>query len=576
MRRRRGRRWLLPIVLWASLVGRDGPAQTSPLPPAMEEHAGSITPGDGSRRRRIRGAICPDPRLRPRNPSPARRGWGFAVGGMDAQVPQGLPINLATAMQLAGVRPLDIAAATAQVEQALALQLQAKALWIPNINGGVDYFRHDGVQQNIFTGPNFRKGRQSFFVGGGPSLSVGLADAIFAPLAARRVVASRRADLQAARNDVLFAVAQAYFDLQAARGRLLGVGATIVRAELLVNFAKGLAPSLIAPLEINRAQAELQSLRQTQQVAIRDWRVASARLAEVLLLDPATLLEPIEPPFLQVTLVPFRAVSRRADADRPEQPPRDRLAAASWSPRRSSSCARRRSARSCRTWSSPARPRPRGCSRPATSPPARTGRWTPTAPASTSRSPRSGSCRTEGSATSAGSGSGGPSRSVASIELTRTVFRVKSEVSQAVARLQTARVRVVETEEGVRQAIESADKNFIGLRETARPAGELLRLIVRPQEVVAALIALNTAYEQYAAAVSEYNVAQFEVYRALGQPAQWVTSQAGNPPPPAPAPAPPTRHRHRHAAAHRSDRSPTVRRDRREVDRARLFPKCVS
>jgi len=127
---------------------------------------------------------------------------------------------------------------------------------------------------------------------------------------------------------------------------------------------------------------------------------------------------------------------------------------------------------------------------------------------------------------------------LASIELTRTVFRVKSEVSQAVARLQTARVRVVETDEGVRQAIESADKNFIGLRETTRPAGALLALVIRPQEVVAALIALNTAYEQYSAAVSEYNVAQFEVYHALGQPAQWVTSQAGNTPPPVPSPAP--------------------------------------
>ena len=89
-------------------------------------------------------------------------------------------------------------------------------------------------------------------------------------------------------------------------------------------------------------------------------------------------------------------------------------------------------------------------------------------------------------------------RDLASIEFTRTVFRVKAEVTQAVARLQTARVRVVETAEGVRQAIESADKNFIGLRETARPAGELLGLIIRPQEVVAAIIALETAYEQYA------------------------------------------------------------------------------
>ncbi len=97
--------------------------------------------------------------------------------------------------------------------------------------------------------------------------------------------------------------AQAFFQLQEARGRLLGITAAVVRAELLVNFARELAPSLIAPLEVNRARTELQSLRQAQQLAVRDWRVASARLAEVLLLDPATLLEPIEPPYLQVTLI---------------------------------------------------------------------------------------------------------------------------------------------------------------------------------------------------------------------------------------------------------------------------------
>src|SRR5262249_30656043 len=100
---------------------------------------------------------------------------------------------------------------------------------------------------------------------------------------------------------------------------------------------------------------------------------------------------------------------------------------------------------------------------------------------------------------------------------------------------------VVETEEGVLQAIESADKNFIGLRETSRPAGELLRLVIRPQEVVQAIEALNGAYQQYADAVNQYNIAQFEVYRSLGQPAQWVTSQTVPPlpaPPPVPVPPP--------------------------------------
>ena len=459
-------------------------------------------------------------------PGPAES--GAPVGGTDATAPQGVPINLATAMQLAGVRPLDIEAATVQVRQALAVQLEARALLIPTLNAGVDYFRHDGVQQNIFQGPNFRKGRQSFFVGGGPSLFVGLTDAIFNPLAARRVVDARRADVQTARNDVLFTVSQAFFDLQSARGRLMGVGASIARAEMLVEFTTALAPSLIAPLEINRAKAELESLRQTQQLAIRDWRVTSARLAEILLLEPDTLLEPVEPPFLQITLVSCDQSARElvpvAVNNRPEISSRRELVAAA------EALLRRE------------QKRPFLPNLVVTSATTNTGLLA----AGNLSSGANGSLNSNGSALgidvaavwqlqNGGVGNIGrireqrAERDLASIEFTRTVFRVKAEVTQAVARLQTARARVVATAEGVRQAIESADKNFIGLRETARPAGELLRLIVRPQEVVAAIIALETAYEQYAPAVNEYNTAQFDLYRALGQPAQWVTSLTWQP-----------------------------------------------
>jgi outer membrane protein TolC len=339
-------------------------------------------------------------------------------------------------------------------------------------------------------------------------------------------------------------VAQAFFDLQAARGRLLGNGVSIVRAELLVNFAKGLAPSLIAPLEINRAQTELQSLRQTQQVNIRDWMVASAKLAEVLLLDPATLLQPIEPPFLQISLIPAASTADElmpvALSNRPEIASRRELVAAAEQLLRQE------------------QKRPFLPNLVVTSPATTTGILA----AGNLASGPNGSLNSNGGRLdieiaavwqlrNGGIGNIGLIRqrraeqNVAAIELTRSVFRVKSEVAQALARLQTARVRVVNTDEGLRQAIESADKNFIGLRETTRPAGELLRLIVRPQEVVAAIIALHNAYEEYSLAVSEYNIAQFDVYRALGQPAQWVTL---HPPPdleppvdaiPPPAAAPP-------------------------------------
>ena len=348
MRRRRGRRWLLPIVLWASLLGHDGPAQTVSLPPALDDRQAPSSPADRAAppARRARSARH---RLRPRNRSPARRGWACPWAGWMRRCRRACRSTSRPRCSWPG------SGRSTSPRRRFRSSRRSPCSSRPRPSGSRTSTRASitsGTTASSRTSSRARisrRGRQSFFVGGGPSLSVGLTDAIFAPLAARRVVASRQADLQAARNDSLFTVAQAFFDLQAARGRLLGVGASIARAELLVNFATGLAPSLIAPLEINRAQAELQSLRQTQQVAIRDWRVASARLAEVLLLEPATLLEPIEPPFLQVTLVSADQSRRGADADRAEQPPRDRLAARAASPRRSSCCGGRRSGRSCRT-----------------------------------------------------------------------------------------------------------------------------------------------------------------------------------------------------------------------------------
>jgi outer membrane protein TolC len=528
------------LALWVLIqiqaLGGPAPAQTDRLPPALQPGTMLRSPAE-SQPAGERGAEPPALAPAP-EPIPGPAGEGLPPGGADAEVPRGLPINLATALQLAGVNPLDIAAATAQVRQSLALYLQAKVLWVPNINGGVDYFRHDGVQQNLFTGANFRKGRQSFLVGGGPYLSVGLTDAIFSPLAARRVVAARRADLQAARNDVLLDVARAYFSLQEARGRLLGVNAALVRAELLVNLARSLAPSLIPPLEINRAMTERQSLRQAQQLAIRDWQVASARLAETLLLDPASLLEPIEPPFLQVNLVPcaqsLEDLVQVALSYRPEiASRREQVAAANLLLRREKA-------------------RPLTPTLFVLSPATTTGQLAAgnlTSGANNLMNSNGSRFDIEVAAVwelqNAGFGNLGRIRQrraeqdLAAVELTRIFYRVRSEVSQADARFRTARIRTVETEEGVRQSVESADKNFIGLRETARPAGELLRLVVRPQEVVQAIDAMNVAYQQYAGAVNEYNTAQFEVYRALGQPAQWVTSRTIDPLPPSNPAAPP-------------------------------------
>lgn len=60
-----------------------------------------------------------------------------------------LPINLPTALQLANVRSIDIAAAAERIQLAAAVLSQSNALWLPTITLGGDYYRHDGNNQTV-------------------------------------------------------------------------------------------------------------------------------------------------------------------------------------------------------------------------------------------------------------------------------------------------------------------------------------------------------------------------------------------------------------------------------------------
>src|SRR5262245_59368389 len=172
-----------------------------------------------------------------------------------------LPINLPTALQLAGVRPIDIAVA-AQRSQIAAAELQkANLYWLPTLYIGADYQRHDGQIQEV-GGRVFTTSRSSVFVGAGPVLSFGVTDAIYGPLAARQVLQAARAGEQTAANDTMLAVAESYFIVQQSRGELAGARESLIRTEDLIRRIDQLSGDrevggLIAPLESNRARTEL-------------------------------------------------------------------------------------------------------------------------------------------------------------------------------------------------------------------------------------------------------------------------------------------------------------------------------
>jgi Outer membrane efflux protein len=132
------------------------------------------------------------------------------------------------------------------------------------------------------------------------------------------------------------------------------------------------------------------------------------------------------------------------------------------------------------------------------------------------------------------------------LELFRTQDLIAGEVVQAYAQAQSAGARMGQAERGLKNALDSAEKNFEGLSQT-RSAGNLVILVIRPQEAVASVQALSRAYSRYYGAVADFNRAQVRLYRALGYPAQTlmavgsegVSCEPGGPVSVSPAPSSP-------------------------------------
>src|SRR5262249_48458926 len=148
-----------------------------------------------------------------------------------------LPIDLPTALRLADASNPTIAAARERIRQAYYRQLQAEVLWLPSLQGGPSYMRHDGLVQNS-TGLVFPTSKWNFFMGGGAVMRFETSDALFAPLVARRLTDAQTAEARAVTDDIQLDVALAYLDLVEAHGRLAINAEALANARTMLNFAE--------------------------------------------------------------------------------------------------------------------------------------------------------------------------------------------------------------------------------------------------------------------------------------------------------------------------------------------------
>jgi outer membrane protein TolC len=227
------------------------------------------------------------------------------------------PIDLPVAVRLAGLRNPDLFLARQRVVEAVALRQLAAAQLLPDLNLGSNFDSHSGSLQES-AGDILRVSRSSLYVGAGANAvgsgtvnipgvvwNLNVSNTIFGILVARQVVREQDFANRQTNNDVLGAVGTAYYELMRAEGlRAVYVQIrddTAQVADLTAAFAK-VGEGRQADAE--RAATELAQRQVDVFAAEGRILVASARLCQVLNLDPSLRLHVTDRWVVPTPLVP--------------------------------------------------------------------------------------------------------------------------------------------------------------------------------------------------------------------------------------------------------------------------------
>ena len=213
-------------------------------------------------------------------------------------------IDLPTALRLAEAENPTIALGRQAIAEAVALQTGARGLLLPTLNAGSNYHLHQGNLQASF-GQIRDVNSQSIYFGAGartvaaetvaiPGVRIfsHLGDAVYAPLAAGQIVSARSCESIAIGNATLLAVVQRYLELAMAESTLDAIhqGEAQMRQIVLATAAFARTGQGRSG-DFNRACTDALLLHSTEQRSQEAVAVAAAELSRVLHLDPSIRLK---------------------------------------------------------------------------------------------------------------------------------------------------------------------------------------------------------------------------------------------------------------------------------------------
>jgi outer membrane protein TolC len=213
------------------------------------------------------------------------------------------PIDLPAALQLAGAQNLDVKIARERLAEARATHESAISQFFPWVAPGISYRQHNGKIQDV-GGSIIDVNKYSYAPGATFNAQVELGDAIYKSLAAKQLVRAADHAVESQRQDSVLAAAQGYFDLAFAQS---SVGVANESLRIATNYDNQIQRAVEAGLAFRGDALRARVQRERDQLALRQaveqQRIAAARLAEVLHLDPTVELVPPDSDLAPLTLI---------------------------------------------------------------------------------------------------------------------------------------------------------------------------------------------------------------------------------------------------------------------------------
>lgn len=422
-------------------------------------------------------------------------------------------LDMSTALALVAGQNPQVGFARWRIREAYANLEQANVLWLPSIQAGLSYNHHEGTLQDSegqileISRSSFQSGMGAGAVGAGTTPFPGiiaqfqLVDAIFQPAIAQRSAWAQEHARDAVLNDQLLEAAVAYQELLRAHQLRAVAIQTVGGSEQLVKLTTDYARAGQGTLaDEERSLTELALRKNDVARADENVAVASARLAQVLSMSGGQEIVPVEDSIAPITLTTTGTSQENlatALGNRPElHESRDLVAAAIERLRRE--------------------------------------RYAPLVPSILLGASYGGFGGGTGSTIGdfdnradfdamalwqiRNLGYGEQSaRQAANARVQQETMRqvrvmdtVAREVTEAEARVRTRFIRIGTAKSGVESARLSFDRNFLRIREAQG----------LPIEVLQAIQARDASQRELVDATADYNIAQFQLQRALGWPMQ--------------------------------------------------------